>query len=65
MELIHTCIRVYDLEKSLDFCVNELGLAGVEIGSHVNDRNLDDPDWPEWSPFRAWIGLNDAMKNAG
>jgi lactoylglutathione lyase len=25
MELIHTCIRVYDLEKSLDFYVNKLG----------------------------------------
>ncbi|MBM3464766.1 MAG: amidohydrolase [Armatimonadetes bacterium] len=26
----------------LDRCVNELGLAGVQIGSHVNDWNLDD-----------------------
>ena len=25
MELIHSCIRVYDLEKSLDFYVNKLG----------------------------------------
>jgi aminocarboxymuconate-semialdehyde decarboxylase len=27
----------------LERCVNELGLAGVEIGTHVNGRNLDDP----------------------
>ncbi|WP_199611130.1 amidohydrolase family protein [Flocculibacter collagenilyticus] len=28
--------------KELERCVNELGLAGVQIGSNVNDRNLDD-----------------------
>jgi aminocarboxymuconate-semialdehyde decarboxylase len=28
----------------LERCVNDLGLAGVQIGSHVNDRNLDDPE---------------------
>jgi aminocarboxymuconate-semialdehyde decarboxylase len=27
--------------KELERCVQELGLAGVQIGSHVNDRNLD------------------------
>jgi aminocarboxymuconate-semialdehyde decarboxylase len=27
----------------LNRCVNELGLAGVQIGSHVNDWNLSDP----------------------
>ncbi|MHC5110619.1 MAG: amidohydrolase family protein [Planctomycetota bacterium] len=29
--------------KELERCVNELGLPGVQIGSHVNDWNLDDP----------------------
>ena len=28
----------------LERCVNDLGLAGVQIGSNVNDRNLDDPE---------------------
>jgi aminocarboxymuconate-semialdehyde decarboxylase len=27
----------------LERCVNELGLAGVQIGSHVNGWNLDEP----------------------
>ncbi|MBI5647072.1 MAG: amidohydrolase [Ignavibacteriae bacterium] len=27
----------------LERCVRELGLAGIEIGSHVNEWNLDDP----------------------
>ncbi|HWP95002.1 MAG TPA: amidohydrolase family protein [Gammaproteobacteria bacterium] len=30
--------------KELERCVRELGLAGVEIGSHVNDWNLDAPE---------------------
>ncbi|MEO5970308.1 MAG: amidohydrolase family protein [Bdellovibrionia bacterium] len=29
--------------KELGRCVRELGLKGVQIGSHVNDWNLDDP----------------------
>jgi len=29
--------------KELERCVRELGLAGIEIGSHINGRNLDDP----------------------
>ena len=29
--------------KELERCVNELGFAGVQIGSHVNDWNLDEP----------------------
>jgi aminocarboxymuconate-semialdehyde decarboxylase len=28
--------------KELERCVNTLGLAGIEIGSHINDLNLDD-----------------------
>lgn len=30
--------------RELERCVRELGLAGVEIGSHVNDWNLDEPE---------------------
>lgn len=29
--------------RELERCVRELGLAGVQIGSHVNDWNLSDP----------------------
>lgn len=29
--------------RELERCVRELGLAGVEVGSHINGRNLDDP----------------------
>lgn len=29
--------------KELERCVKQLGLAGVQIGSHVNDWNLSDP----------------------
>ncbi len=28
--------------KELERCINELGLAGIEIGSHINDWNLSD-----------------------
>jgi aminocarboxymuconate-semialdehyde decarboxylase len=30
--------------KELRRCINDLGLAGVQIGSHVNDWNLDAPE---------------------
>jgi aminocarboxymuconate-semialdehyde decarboxylase len=29
--------------RELERCMKELGLAGVEIGTHVNDWNLDEP----------------------
>ncbi|TMB05872.1 MAG: amidohydrolase, partial [Deltaproteobacteria bacterium] len=29
--------------RELDRCIGELGLAGIEIGSHVNAWNLSDP----------------------
>lgn len=31
--------------KELERCVKELGLAGVQIGSNVNDKNLDEPEF--------------------
>ena len=30
--------------RELERCVNELGLRGIEIGTHVNDWNLDAPE---------------------
>lgn len=30
--------------KEMERCINELGLAGVEIGSHINDWNLNAPE---------------------
>lgn len=30
--------------RELERCVKELGLSGVEVGSHVNDWNLDAPE---------------------
>nr|KAJ3418860.1 hypothetical protein HK105_007748 [Polyrhizophydium stewartii] len=36
--------------KELHRCIKELGLAGVQIGSHVNDWNLDAPELdPIWT----------------
>lgn len=29
--------------RELERCVRELGMAGIQIGTHVNGRNLDDP----------------------
>jgi len=30
--------------KELERCVKELGLAGIQIGSHINDWNLNEPE---------------------
>lgn len=30
--------------KELERCMKELGLAGIEIGTHIHGKNLDDPD---------------------
>ena len=35
--------------REMDRCMNELGLAGIEIGSHINDWNLNDPALDEFS----------------
>jgi aminocarboxymuconate-semialdehyde decarboxylase len=35
-----TDLAVPELER----CVRDLGLSGVQIGTHVNGKNLDDPD---------------------
>ena len=34
--------------KELERCVNEIGLAGVQIGSHINDWNLNAPELAEF-----------------
>ncbi len=36
MKYLHTMVRVSDLEKSLDFYVNKLGL--VEVGRNTNEK---------------------------
>ena len=45
--------------KELERCVKQLGLYGVEIGSHVNDWNLNDPNVLE--VFAAAEKLNAAI----
>jgi aminocarboxymuconate-semialdehyde decarboxylase len=45
--------------KELERCVKELGLSGVQIGSHVNDWNLDAPELFPF--FEAAAQLNAAV----
>ncbi len=42
--------------KELERCVNDLGLSGVQIGSHVNDWNLNAPEL--FAVFEAAQDLN-------
>jgi len=30
--------------EELDYCIKDLGLSGIEIGTHVNNLNLSDPE---------------------
>lgn len=45
--------------KELERCVKDLGLAGVQIGSHINNINLDDPSL--FPIFEAAQDLNAAI----
>lgn len=40
LPLQDTQLAIQELER----CMNELGLAGIEIGTHVNEWNLDSPE---------------------
>lgn len=42
--------------QEMERCVSELGLAGVEIGSHVNQWNLNDPNLFEFFAAAAELG---------
>lgn len=50
-----TDLAIGELER----CVGELGLPGVQIGTHVNGRNLDDPGL--FPLFEAAAGLGAAV----
>lgn len=45
--------------QELDRCVNQLGLAGVEIGTHINEWNLDAPQ--VFEVFQAANEMNAAI----
>ncbi len=45
--------------RELERCVGELGLAGIQIGTHVGERNLDDPAL--FPVFEAAVRLNAAV----
>jgi aminocarboxymuconate-semialdehyde decarboxylase len=45
--------------REMERCVRELGLCGVEIGTHVNGKNLDHPD--HFPFFQAAQDLNAAV----
>lgn len=45
--------------KELERCMKELGMAGVQIGSHVEGKNLDDPEL--FSVFEAATDLGAAV----
>lgn len=45
--------------KELERCVKELGLAGVQIGTHINDWNLNAPE--VFAVFEAAQNLNAAV----
>lgn len=53
-------MQVPDLAvKELERCVKELGLPGIEIGSHINNWNLNDPEL--FSVFQAAEELGAAI----
>ncbi|MED3561968.1 amidohydrolase family protein [Bacillus xiapuensis] len=44
-------VPMQDVEASIremDRCIHELGLKGIEIGTNVNGKNLDDPDFTKF-----------------
>jgi aminocarboxymuconate-semialdehyde decarboxylase len=45
--------------KELERCVKDLGLKGIEVGTHIHGRNLDDPE--VFEIFRACEELDTAV----
>lgn len=43
--------------KELERCKNELGLAGIQIGSNINDKNLNDPEFQPIFEACAELGM--------